>query len=370
MQPLIPESSKAYVNEVLDSGMLVQSKFTHKLEQFFCSFFEVEEAIMVSNGTASIHLALLALGIGKGDEVIVPSLSFIATANAVELVGAKPVFVDVCISDNNIDTTKIEAKINSNTKAILPVHEFGLMSNMPVIMDVAKRNNLKVIEDAACALGAKYNDMHSGLYGDIASFSFHPRKTLTSGEGGLIITRNKKLAETMRSLKNHGFHLEDGENKVVMPGFNYRITDIQSALLYGQLETLEEQILKKTEIAERYKATLNEEFFILPSSPSYARHSWQTFHIVLRNKQVSRDEILCLLQEEGIGCNFGAQCMPNEKYFKSKYPVDIQRDFPNSLYISQYGIALPLYYSMQKEDVDRVSNTANKIVDKLIRNAK
>lgn len=369
MKPYIPELSKKNIDEVLESGFLVQGKFTNELEDYFKSYFGVEEAVMVSNGTSSLHLALLALGVKEGDEVIVPGLSFIATANVVELVGATPVFVDVSTSDNNIDPAKIEEKITNRTKVIMPVHEFGLMANMPAIMSIAQKHNLKVIEDAACALGAEYDGVKSGMYGDISSFSFHPRKTITSGEGGLIITRSKDLADKMRSLRNHGFHVEDGQAKVVLPGFNYRITDIQSALLHGQLETLDDQVKKKTEIANHYLKHLNDDYFLLPGHDKEAVHSWQTFHIVLKNRDLDRNQVLDLLRKENIGCNFGAQCMPSEQYYQDKYKLNLEDCYSNSLYISRHGIALPLFYSLELKDVERVATTLNKIVEKLLSNA-
>lgn len=369
MKPFIPEQSKKNVEEVLNSGFLVQGKFTQLLEEHFQSYFDVKEAIMVSNGTSSLHLALLALGVGPGDEVIVPGLSFIATANVVELVGAKPVFVDVSLSDNNIDVDKIEEQINQRTKAIMPVHEFGLMSNMSAIMKIAKSHDLKVIEDAACALGAEYDGIRSGMYGDISSFSFHPRKTITSGEGGLIITQDKDLADKMRALRNHGFHFENGHSSVVIAGYNYRITDIQSALLHGQLETLNDQIAKKSRIASSYLELLNKDLFHLPMVAENAKHSWQTFHIVLKEKSLNRDKILELLRQENIGCNFGAQCMPGEQYYKDKYQLNLEDYYSNSLYISRYGIALPLFYSMELKQVKVVAEKLNNIVEKQLSNA-
>lgn len=369
MKPYIPELSRENINDVLESGFLVQGKYTEAVESFFKDYFNVENAIMVSNGTSSLHLALLALGIGEGDEVIVPGLSFIATANVVELVGATPVFVDVDLQSNNISPEKIEKAITSNTKAIMPVHEFGLMANMTEIKDIAIKYGLKVIEDAACALGAELNGVKSGLFGDISSFSFHPRKTITSGEGGLIITRDNDLADKMRSMRNHGFHISEGVSKVVLPGFNYRITDIQSALLHGQLQTLNDQIEKKTIIANKYNELLDDEFFLLPKPSENAQHSWQTYHVVLRKKGFDRGEILNQLRAKGIGCNFGAQCMPSEEYYQSKYKLDLEQYYPNSMYISRYGIALPLFFSMTMNDVEQVANSLNKIVKNLLKHA-
>jgi Predicted pyridoxal phosphate-dependent enzyme apparently involved in regulation of cell wall biogenesis len=188
MSPDIRKDDIESLTNVLKSGMLVQGEEVIHLENTISKYINVKHSIAVSSGTAALHLALIALGINKGDEVIIPSFSYIATANVIELVGAKPIFVDIDIETFTINTTLIEKVITPNTKAIMPVHEFGLTADMKLIKEIAEKYNLYIIEDAACALGSKENDIYEGAIGDIACFSFHPKRSITSGEGGLITT--------------------------------------------------------------------------------------------------------------------------------------------------------------------------------------
>ncbi|MBK7854503.1 MAG: DegT/DnrJ/EryC1/StrS family aminotransferase [Bacteroidetes bacterium] len=239
MQPGINDSDIEAVANVLRSGMLVQGKSSLEFEKEIADYLGCKHAILVSNGTASLHLALIALGIQEGDEVIVPAFSYVATANVVELVGATPIFVDVSIDDFNIEVSQIEKCITPRTKAIMPVHEFGIAANMDEIIEIAKKHNLKIIEDAACALGAKYNGKFVGTLSDIGSFSLHPRKSITSGEGGIITTDDDTIADKIKLLRNHGQRTVDGEMIFEEAGFNYRLTDFQAALAHSQFKRME-----------------------------------------------------------------------------------------------------------------------------------
>jgi perosamine synthetase len=234
-KPNIRESDIENVAVVLRSGMLVQGAEVLNIEARLAEYLKVKHVICLSNGTATLHTALLALGIGPGDEVIIPALSYIATANVIERVGATPIFVDVEERSFNIDATKILAAITAKTKAIMPVHEFGLIADINIIKEIADANNLYLIEDAACALGAKQNDVFAGTIGDFGSFSFHPRKAITSGEGGCLVTNDDALADKARTLRNHGVDMSTGSMEFIEAGLNYRMTDFQAAMLKGQL---------------------------------------------------------------------------------------------------------------------------------------
>jgi perosamine synthetase len=241
-KPDIREEDIALVNEVLRSGMLVQGVYVEKLEEAFALFHNVKHAIAVSNGTATLHLALHVLGIGPGDEVIVPAFSYVATANVVELVGATCVFADIEERTFNIDVRRIEEKITPRTKAIIPVHEFGLACDIEAVCALAAKHNLHVIEDAACALGAAQNGKPVGSFGIMGSFSLHPRKSITSGEGGLLLTNDDHIAARLRQLRNHGIRMENAQMNFVDAGFNYRMTDFQAALAWSQFQRLEGNI--------------------------------------------------------------------------------------------------------------------------------
>ena len=237
---------------VIKSGNLVQGKKVLELERKICEYIGVSECIAVTNGTSSLHLILESLNIGEGDEVIIPAFSYIATANAVEIVGAKPIFVDIDINSFNIKIDLIEENITNKTKAIMIVHEFGLCADMIEINEMCKKHNIFLIEDAACALGAKQNNMFSGSVGIAGSFSFHPRKAITSGEGGAIVTNDKELALKLRALRNHGI---DSQNKskldFIHAGYNCRMTDIQAAMLIPQIGRIDNILTTKSLIAKK-----------------------------------------------------------------------------------------------------------------------
>lgn len=363
MIPDIRQEDIEAVNEVLRSGMLVQGEKVEALEKSISAYLGIKHAIAVSNGTASLHLALLALGIGRGDEVIVPAFSYIATANVVELVGAKPVFIDIELGTFNIDVSQIENKITPRTKAIIPVHEFGLACDIRDIFVIAKKYNLRVIEDAACALGSIDQDQFVGTFGDVGSFSFHPRKAITGGEGGLLVTNDDLLAQQFRILRNHGISYESGQMEFVAAGFNYRITDFQATLILSQFKRIESILEYKNSLALEYLRALKPiENIILPSVPVGKKHSWQSFHIVLK-KPISRDLLKENLHANGVGTNYGAQCIPYQSFYKHKYQFNCSLLFPNAMKAFNQGLALPLYERLQTEDIYQIVSKIKNICD-------
>ncbi len=348
------------VTAVLRSGMLVQGVNVLALEKSFNDFNGSKNAIALSNGTATLHLALLALGIGKGDEVIVPAFSYVATANVVEMVGATCVFVDIDINTFNIDVTKIETLITSKTKAIIPVHEFGLACDIEAIMQIATKHKLYVIEDAACALGAMQNGKHVGTFGNLGSFSLHPRKSITSGEGGVLLTEDDALAKKLRQLRNHGIEMRDGQMDFVDAGLNYRMTDFQAALANSQMQRLAQIISYKEELAEVYFNEIKNNSIVLPSVPSDRNHTWQTFHILI-SEEKNQAAIIATLKENNIGANYGAQCIPATVYYKAKYQLDSEQQFPNAYRAFTKGIAIPIYEKLTKDIIKQISNTINRL---------
>jgi dTDP-4-amino-4,6-dideoxygalactose transaminase len=362
MVPNISDAAIDAVAEVLRSGMLVQGKNVEALENEIAEYLGVEHAVAVSNGTATLHLALLTAGIGPGDEVIVPALSYVATANVVEVVGAKCVFVDVEKETFNIDATKIEAAITPRTKAIIPVHEFGLACDIQKIVELAQRFGLFVIEDAACALGATDNGRFAGTVGQVGSFSLHPRKAVTSGEGGILTTNDAATARQYKTLRNHGIDPKDGKNDFVAAGLNYRMTDFQAALVRPQFKDLNAVISRRNEIAELYHKHLSDEPKItLPITPPGKFHTWQTFHVLL-DESIDRDGLIERLKNEGIGTNLGAQCIPAQTYYARKYGIDCKKHFPNALSAFQSGLALPMFDQLTDEQVLYVSTILRKLL--------
>lgn len=364
MSPNIPEKAIENVGNVLRSGMLIQGENVREFEGEVAEYLNVEHVVAVSNGTASLHLALLAHGIGPGDEVITPAFSYIATANVVEVVGAKPVFVDTDPGTFNIDVQQIEDRLTPRTKAILPVHEFGLACDIRNLCDIAERNELIVIEDAACALGAKVGSRSVGTFGQAGSFSLHPRKAVTSGEGGLLVTSDAELAIRFRALRNHGIDPVQESMDFIVPGLNYRMTDFQAALVRPQFESIERGIAHKERLAGVYFSLLQDVSEIqMPLTSPNKRHSWQTFHIVLAD-HLDRDEVIREMRLEGVGTNLGAQCIPHQSYFSSKYRIDCRREFPNAMRAFEQGLALPLYEKLTEQDVQFVSEKLREVISR------
>ncbi|HKX84656.1 MAG TPA: DegT/DnrJ/EryC1/StrS aminotransferase family protein [Pyrinomonadaceae bacterium] len=351
MSPHITEDDIGAVTEVLRTGMLVQGQRVEALENALSEYIGVKHVVAASSGTATLHLALTALGIKENDEVIVPALSHVATANVVELIGATCVFVDVEEDTFNIDPGQIENALTPRTRAMIPVHEFGLACEISQVCAIAKDHGLHVLEDAACALGSAETGRNVGTFGDVASFSLHPRKAITSGEGGFLTTNNRELASTLRSLRNHGIEIQNGKQHFVAAGFNYRLTDFQAALVHSQLLRLDQNLERKKYLAEIYLSELNGiADIILPREPDRQRHTWQTFHVLIENDH-NRDELITKLHQAGIGTNYGAQCIPAQDYYQSKYGLDAERRFPNSMRSYRSGLALPLYEKLRDEDV-------------------
>ncbi len=359
-RPDIREEDIALVNEVLRSGMLVQGKYVEKLENGFAEYHELKYAIALSNGTATLHLALKVLGIGPGDEVIVPAFSYVATANVVELVGATCVFVDIDEVTFNIDVAQIEKAITPKTKAIIPVHEFGLACDIEVVCALAEKHGIHVIEDAACALGARQNGKLVGSFGVLGSFSLHPRKSITSGEGGILITNDEIIAFKLKQLRNHGIQMENGKMNFVEAGFNYRMTDFQAALAWSQFQRIDNILEYKNKLADLYFDSIINAKITLPFKPLDRNHTWQTFHVLL-DKSVEQKKIIEKLKGKDIGTNYGAQCIPAQTFYKKRYNLNAEALFPNAYNAYTKGLAIPLYEKLSDDDILHISQIINKL---------
>ncbi|HEY0327419.1 MAG TPA: DegT/DnrJ/EryC1/StrS aminotransferase family protein [Allosphingosinicella sp.] len=353
--PDISDEDVEAVVAVLRSGMLVQGENVAALEGEIASYLGVKHAVAVSNGTATLHLALVALGVGPGDEVVVPAFSYVATANVVELVGARCVFVDVQRDTYNIDPAAFEAAITTRTKAVIPVHEFGLACDIGRVVEIARAHGIAVIEDAACALGATEAGRFAGAFGEVGSFSLHPRKAVTSGEGGIITTNDDALAARFRILRNHGIEMQSGRMEFVAAGFNYRMTDFQAALVRGQFARFDGVLRHRQALADIYFEVLRgENWLSLPTVPADKNHTWQTFHPVL-DDSIDRDALIGELRERGVGSNYGAQCIPAQIYYRDAYGLDAEREFPNAWRAYKQGIALPLHGKMSLDEAATVA---------------
>jgi len=351
--PNVPETAINKVEEVLRSGNLVQGKYVHEFENSLKDYLDVEHAIVVSSGTAALHLSLLALGIGKGDEVIVPAFSFPATANVVELVGAKPVFVDITLVDLCIDTSKIENAITKSTKAIMPVHEFGQSANMKEIMDIAHEYGLFVIEDGACALGTEFGGKKVGTFGIFGCYSLHPRKATTTGEGGIIVTQKDRLAKTVKALRNHGISYNQNDIEFTHAGLNYRMTEFQAVMGNAQMVLLEKLIKQRNHIASLYENQLRRvSDLLIPRNISNRSNTYQTYHIILDGKY-DRREIIFNLLKRGVETNLGAHAIPLIKFYRDKYEIEDNK-IVNAVKAYRQGLALPIGSHINEKKVERI----------------
>jgi len=353
--PDIGKEELNLIEQVFQSGYLVQGDMVETFESKLKEYFSCKHAICVSSGTAALHLACLSLDIAKEDEVIVPSFTFPATANIVEVIGANIKFVDINLSNFCIDTSKLEKIITDKTKAIIPVHEFGYPVNMDEILKIAKKYNIFVVEDAACAFGSKHKDKYVGTYGNIGCFSLHPRKAITTGEGGIVVTNDDNLADKIKALRNHGIIYEKGKPIFKYAGLNYRMTNFQGAMGIVQFDKFNKIYNKRITLAKLYNSLLKDiEWLKTPSEPENGTHSWQTFHVLLED-EIDRDDLICFLKNKGIETNYGANALHIEPYYKNKYGFK-ENDFPNALRAYKKGLALPLHSFLSDEDINYIVN--------------
>lgn len=350
-QPSLKEKEKENVLECLNSTWISsKGKFILEFENNFSKFIGVNYSAAVSNGTVAIHLALLALGISAGDEVIVPSFTYIASVNAIKYTGAEPIFVDSDFKTWQIDPLKIEAKITAKTKAIIAVHLYGQPSEMDSILMIAKKHNLYVVEDCAEAFGSLYKEKHVGTFGDISTFSFFGNKTITTGEGGMVVTNNSDLYDKVFRLKGQGL-AKDKEYYHDLIGYNYRMTNICAAIGCAQLERANELIAKKIQIANWYEDQLKELNVIFHSQIGNVKHSFWMISILLKDSK-ERVRIREQLRENGIETRptfHPVHLMP--MYFKDGLSLPVAED------LGSRGINLPSYPDLAKKDVKFICNT-------------
>lgn len=361
-RPSMGDEEIEAVGQVLRSGWITTGPQTHQLEQDFSAAFGCKHAIAVSSATGGMHVALMALGIGPGDEVITPSQTWVSTLNMIVLLGAEPVMIDVDPDTLMVSAEAVASAITPKTKAIIPVHYAGAPLDLDPIYAVANQHGIPVIEDAAHAAGTRYRDRWIGAQGT-AIFSFHAIKNMTCAEGGLIATDDDALADKVRALKFHGLAVDAFDRQVqgrkpqaevIEPGFKYNLSDIHASIAVVQLKRLTEINARRTELAQRYLEKLQGSPFLPMGIPAYPHlHAWHLFMIRVDKERcgITRDALMERLKEQGIGTGLHFRAAHTQKYYRERYP---DLSLPNSEWNTDRLCSLPLFPDMQDSDVDRV----------------
>lgn len=368
------EEERRAVQQPLETGWVVQGPQVESFEKKFARFTGSPHAIACTSCTAALHMSLAALDIQPGQEVIVPAFTWISTANVIEYLGATPVFVDIDLETYNIDPDAFEAAITPRTRAVIPVHLFGLSADMDPILEISEANDLLVVEDAACGFGSFYHGTHVGTFGDFGCFSFHPRKAITSGEGGMVVTSEDDRAALCRTLRNHGASRSDlsGHEEELgfllstydHLGYNYRMTDLQGAVANVQMDRADWILNHRIERAARYHDLLQDlPWLETPYVPTNCRHTYQSYVCLFTPEPPSldnldrlhgqRNELMRKLDQRGIATRQGTHAVTLQGYYQQTYALN-DRDYPNALIADRLTISLPLYPQMTDEEQDYV----------------
>jgi perosamine synthetase len=360
-KPYISGREARAVKKVLRSGNLTQGSVSKNFENEISNFTKASHVFVTSSATTGLQLALDALGVGVGDEVIIPDFSFPATANAVIKLGATPVCTDINPKTYCIDVEDIRHRITPKTRAIMPVHAFGLCADMSGILEIAAKFNLKVVEDAACAIGSMIGNKQAGTFGDCGVFSFHPRKLITTGEGGAIVTDNESLAERLAILRSHGGIRGKHYFEFIDSGYNFRLSDINSAVGIVQMSKLQEILDKRISRAKRYNRLLGEvDGITVPEVPAGFRHTFQSYVIQLGDRY-DRNEVIGRMANTGIETTLGTYSISSQPYFR-KFNPDLLPPVLNSTRAFSKSLTLPLYPSMSIKKIDSVVRSLTDIL--------
>jgi perosamine synthetase len=373
-KPLIGDAELRAVQLPLESGWVVQGPHVQQFEEKFSAYTDAKHSVATSSCTTALHISVAALGLKPGDEVIVPGFTWVSTANVVEYMGAKPVFCDVDLDTFNVDTDALAALVNERTVGLLPVHLFGLSADMQPIMETARRHGLWLVEDCACSLGGWYHGQHTGTFGDTGCFSFHPRKSITTGEGGMITTDRDDLGELSRSLRDHGAsrsdHVRHSSSGAFLLssyehlGFNFRLTDIQGALGNAQMDRADEVLGERRRRAAIYDDQLADlEWLQTPSVPENRVHGYQAYVCLFRPEQPTienvhrlneqRNALMAALEQRGVSTRQGTHSPILTGLYSRKYDLRPE-DFPRSVIADRLTLALPLFPQMTDDEQETV----------------
>jgi len=368
-KPYLTEDEAQNAYDTILSGWVTQGPRVQEFEEKFAEYVGSEYAVAVSSCTTALHLSLIASGIGPGDEVICPSMSFIATANAIVHAGANPVFAEVN-SDYNLDFKHVKSLISEKTKAILLVHQIGMPADIDGFKELCSKNNLILIEDAACAVGSSYKGVKIGSHSDLVCFSFHPRKVITTGDGGMITTSNKEFNARLRLLRQHGMSVNDmvrHQSKEIIieeyteVGYNYRLTDVQASMGVKQLEKLDWIVGERKKIAQRYNEALAElDYFELPVEKDGYSSNYQSYCVRLKGQApVQRNDLMKKLLDKGISTRRGIMLSHLEPAYRGHQP---EISLPISEKLCANSLLLPLFVPMKDEEITYVINSVKEVL--------
>jgi dTDP-4-amino-4,6-dideoxygalactose transaminase len=373
-RPLFGAEELEAIQKPLLSGWVVQGPFVQDFERKFATFIKAAHATATTSCTTALHLAVAALGLKAGEEVIVPAFTWISTANVIEYMGARPVFCDIDLATFNMDVDHAASLVSPRTVGLLPVHLFGLCADMAAVTGVAGRRSLWVVEDAACAFGAEVGDRHAGTFGEFGCFSFHPRKALTTGEGGMVTTMRPDLDRVVRSLRDHGASRTDFErhagtaafllSEYGQLGYNYRMTDIQGALGSAQMDRAVPILEERRRLARRYDDQLADiPWLQTPIVPDGYSHGYQSYVCLFRPEHptienldrlhLQRNRLMARLEACGIATRQGTHAPVLTSYYASKYGFTAEQ-FPSSAIAEKLSISLPLFPGLSDAEQDRV----------------
>jgi dTDP-4-amino-4,6-dideoxygalactose transaminase len=364
--PYFDEAEVELVRECLRSGWVTQGPLTQRFEQLMAERHAAKHAVATTSCTAALHLATASLGLGPGDEVVVPAFTWITSANCAEYVGARPVFADIDLTTYNLDPQAFKSAITPRTRAVVAVHLFGLSANMDAIRAVAQRQGIAVIEDAACAIGTTWNGQPIGTLGDVGCFSFHPRKVITTGEGGMVLTNRDDVATLARSLRNHGATgMPPPEVEPHGPwtmatferlGFNLRLSDIQAAVGVAQMAKLDRLLAERRARADRYSAMLKgvQQLALPDRGPGVVGHTYQSYVIrITDGDRKRRNDVMRQLAAHAIETRPGTHAVHRLGFYAKKYGYRSD-DFPNAALCEDTTITLPIIPGMTDADQDQV----------------
>ena len=349
------------VAQVLESGYLTQGPKVAEFEKLVAAYSGSTFSFATSSATTGIHLALRAVGVQPGDEVIIPDFSFPATANAVIQQGATPILVDIDLNTFNMDPMNIRSAISNKTAAIMPVHAFGLPADMDPINEISDRHGIPVVEDAACALGGIYKGAQAGALGTAGVFSFHPRKIITTGEGGMITTSDQRLAEKISILRTHGAVRGSHYLDFVDAGYNYRLSDVLGAIGVVQMQRLQEILDERRNLANKYDALFADMKGVKPPFvPELTSHTYQSY-VLLLDAEIDRNRVIDLMRERDIETTLGTYSMHLQPYFRGRFGID-DSQLPKSTRAHKSALTIPLYPQMKLSELSQVAESLAEVL--------